>query len=74
MWKDKYPVLIIFTHAMPIRYPYMPCTTIPHRNRPIRENIPTLSMLLEYTTFMKGVDVADQLRTSYSSLRLSHKW
>jgi hypothetical protein len=31
-------------------------------------------MLLEYTTFMKGVDVADQLRASDSSQSRSHKW
>jgi hypothetical protein len=74
MWKDKYPIVLISTHAMPIGYPCVPCTTVPRRNGPIREDIPTSPMLLEYTTFMRGVDVADQLQTSYSSLSRSHKW
>jgi hypothetical protein len=30
-------------------------------------------MFLEYTTFIKGVDIANQLRASYSSQSRSHK-
>jgi hypothetical protein len=29
---------------------------------------------LEYTTKVRGVDVADHLRSSYTSLTRSHKW
>jgi hypothetical protein len=61
MWKDKCPVLLISTHANPIGFPCVPHDEVPHRNGTIREQIPTSPMLLEYTTFMRGVDVADQL-------------
>jgi hypothetical protein len=74
MWKDKRPVLLISTHANPIGFPCMPHDEVPRRNGPVREKIPTSPMLIEYTTFMRGVDVADQLRASYSSQSRSHKW
>jgi hypothetical protein len=74
MWKDKCPVLLISTHEKPIGFPCMPRNEVPRRNGPIREEIPTSPMLLEYTTYMRGIDVADQLRTSYSSLSRSKKW
>jgi hypothetical protein len=34
----------------------------------------TSPMLVEYTTFMRVVDVTYQLRASYSSQSRSHKW
>jgi hypothetical protein len=74
MWKDKCPILLISTHALPISFPCVPWDEVPHRNGAMRDNIPTSPILLEYTTFMRGIDVADQLRASYSSLTLSHKW
>jgi hypothetical protein len=74
MWKDKCPVLLISTHANPIGFSYVPRDEVPCRNGAIREQIPTLPMLLEHTTFMRNVDVADQLRASYSSQSRSHKW
>jgi hypothetical protein len=40
----------------------------------VREAIPTSSMHVEYTTPMYGVDVADQLRTSYNIQNRSLKW
>jgi hypothetical protein len=40
----------------------------------MREMVPTSSMRVEYTTFMRDVDVADQIRASYSSQSRSHKW
>jgi hypothetical protein len=52
----------------------MPIHTVPRRNGAVREVVPTSPVLLEYTTFMRGVDVADQLRASYSSQSRSHKW
>jgi hypothetical protein len=52
----------------------MPRDEVPRRNEAVRDNIPTSPILLEYTTFMRGVDVADQLRASYSSITRSHKW
>jgi hypothetical protein len=74
MWKDKCPVLLLSTGANPIEFPYVPCDEVPRRNGAIREQIPTSPILLEYTTFMRGVEVADQLRASYSSQTRSHKW
>jgi hypothetical protein len=74
MWKDKCSVLLISTHANPIGFPCVPRDEVACRNGAVRENIPTSPMLFEYTTFMRGVDVADQLRASHSSQSRSHKW
>jgi hypothetical protein len=74
LWKNKKPVLLISTHAMPIGYPCEPVITVPRRNGPIREDIHTSPVHHKYTTHMRGVDVADQLRASYTSQTHSHKW
>jgi hypothetical protein len=74
LWKDKKPVLLLSTHAIRIGYPCMPVPTVPRRNGAERENIMTLLVYLEYTTHMRGVDVADQLRASYSTQNRTHKW
>jgi hypothetical protein len=77
MWKDKRLVLLISTHAVPVQ---PPCThpdllmKVPRRNGAVREAIHTSPMHYEYTTYMHGVDVADQLRASYSCQTRSHKW
>ena len=67
MWKDKKLVVINFSHAVPIQFPcqYL-VVLVPRRNGSICEEIQTSSMHLEYTMHMCGVDVADQLRASYS--------
>ena len=75
MWKDKKPVVIISSHTVPIQFPYQyPVVSVPCRNGSICEEIQTSPMHLEYTTHMHGVDVADQLRASYSCQTRSHKW
>jgi hypothetical protein len=74
MWKDKCPVLLLSTHATLIGYPCMPIDEVPRRNGAIREQVPTSPVLQEYTKFMRGVDVANQLQALYSSLSRSHKW
>jgi hypothetical protein len=74
MWKDKCPVLLLSTHAISIGFPCVPRDEVPRRNGAVRDSIPTSPILLEYTTYMRGVDVADQLRASYSSITRSHKW
>jgi hypothetical protein len=74
MWKDKCPVLLIFTHALPVGFPCIPVDKVPRRNGSMRDMDPTSSMLVEYTTFMRSVDVADQIRALYSSQCHSHKW
>jgi hypothetical protein len=74
VWKDKKPVLLLSTHAQPTTSPGLLVQTVPRRNGAIREDIPTSPMHLEYTTHMRGVDVADQLRASYCTQNRSHKW
>jgi hypothetical protein len=44
------------------------------RNGLFRGKIPTSSVLLVYITFIRGVDIIDQVRALYSSLSRSHKW
>jgi hypothetical protein len=69
VWKDKHPVLLLSTHAPPIQPPCLHpkfLVTVPRRNGVIREAIHTSPIHLEYTTHMRGVDVADELRASYS--------
>jgi hypothetical protein len=73
MWKDKCPVLLISIHANSIGFPCVPRNEVLHRNGAVRENIPTSPVLLEHTIFMRRVDIADQLRASYSSQSRSHK-
>jgi hypothetical protein len=53
---------------------WIPMYAMKCRNGAVREKIPTSPMLIEYTTFMRSVDVADQLQASYSSQSQSHKW
>lgn len=74
IWKDRRPVLLISTHALPITFPCVPIPTVPCRNGAVRNPIPTSPMHLEYTTHMRGVDVVDQLRASYTCQTRSHKW
>jgi hypothetical protein len=77
MWKDKRPILLSSTPAVLVQ---PPCThpdllvKVPRRNGAVREAIHTSPMHYEYTTYMRGVDVADQLRASYSCQTRSHKW
>ena len=61
MWKDKCPILLISTHVLLIGFLCVPRDEVPRRNGAVRENIPTSLVLLEYTTFMRSIDVADQL-------------
>jgi hypothetical protein len=74
LWKDKHPVLILSTHAQPIGFPCKPVDVVPRRNGPVCEEIQSSPMHKEYTTYMRGIDVADQLRASYSCQVRSHKW
>lgn len=74
MWKDKCPLLLISTHALRVGFPCMPMDTIIQNNGAVREVVPNSPMILEYTTFIKDVDVADQLQALYSSQSRSNKW
>ena len=75
MWKDKKPVFLISTHEVSIQAPiFAHVVVVPQSRGAVWELIQTTSVLLEYTTFMQGMDVVDQLRASYTSQVRSHKW
>ena len=67
MWKDKKLVLLISTHASPTElaaiqfHVWVPCCDGEAWN-----NIISSLVHHKYTTYMRGVDVANQLRASYS--------
>lgn len=73
VWKDKQPVVLLSTHAesipQPGERPFV-WRKIGGKNKKVRIG----PMHLQYTRNMRGVDIADQLRTVYSSLTRSHKW
>jgi hypothetical protein len=72
--KDKKTVLLLSTHAIPIRYPCMLMPTMPRRNGADREDVLTSLMHLEYTTHMWGMDVTYQLHALWSTQNRTHKW
>ena len=74
MWKDKCPILLLSTHAPPIRAPYEVRDTVPRRHGAVTNEIFTSPVLLEYTKYIRGVDVAVQLWASYTCHKQSHKW
>jgi hypothetical protein len=77
VWKDKRLVILISTHAVPVQPPYTHpdlLVKVPRHNGAVRDAIYTSPIHFEYTTYMHGVDVADQLRVSYSCQTRSHKW
>lgn len=77
VWNDKRPILLLSTHAISIQPPCIHpkyIVNVPHWNGAIQESIQTSPIHLEYTTHMRGVDMADQLRASYICQTRSHKW
>ena len=72
-WKDKRLVILLFTHALPIDMLGEPKSYVPMRNDAMLELLHTTPMHLEYTTYKRRVDVADQLGASYSYQIQSHK-
>jgi hypothetical protein len=75
--EEKRPVILISTHAVPVQPPCMHSdllAKVPCRNGGVRDAVHTLPIYFEYTTNMRGVDVADQLRALYSCQTRSHKW
>jgi hypothetical protein len=74
VWKDKKSVLLLSTHAKPVPSEGEEIPTIPRRNGAERPDIKTSPVHLEYTTNMRGVDVADHIRSNYSSQVRTHKW
>jgi hypothetical protein len=73
MWKDKKPVLLISTHARLVAF-LCEIVEVPCRVGVVRKKIKTSPIHLEYTTYMRGVDVADHVWSNYTSMGRSHKW
>jgi hypothetical protein len=67
IWKDKQLVLLLSTHAPSITHRHPMECTVPRWNGALRPDIPTSSILKEYTRNMHGVDVADHRWGNYSS-------
>ena len=74
LWKDKCLVVLLSTHATSICAPCEIRDTTSRRQSTMQTEIFTSPMLVEYTKHMRGVDMADQRRASYSSQTRSHKW
>jgi hypothetical protein len=74
VWVDKKPVLLLSTHAKPVSSDPLNPETVPRTIKGRKQNIPTSPVHKEYTTWMRGVDVSDQLRGEYSCQVRSHKW
>jgi hypothetical protein len=50
------------------------CLVVSRQVGSVRKALETSPMHYQYTTYMRGVDVADQLRGEYSSQVRTHKW
>jgi hypothetical protein len=74
VWKDKRSVLLLSTHAKPIVSEGEETPTVPRRNGAERPQNDTSPMHLEYTNNMRGVDVADHVRSNYSCQVKTCKW
>jgi hypothetical protein len=74
VWKDKKPVLLLSIHAKPIVSEGEEIPRVPRRNGEDRPMIKTSPVHLEYTNDMRGVDVADHIRSNYSCQVRIHKW
>ena len=56
--------VLLSTHALPIGLPFVyPPSEVSHRSGTMQYQIPTSSIFVEYTIYMRGVDIADQLRS-----------
>lgn len=62
---------MLSTHALPIEFRCQARITVEWCNLKDDASCPIHH---EYITFMRGIDVADQLRTSYTGWTHSHKW
>lgn len=71
-WQDKELVTMLSTGADA----WSPDVVVLRRKRGRagRMVVPSTPVHLQYQTFMRGVDVTDQLRTTYSCQLSSHKW
>jgi hypothetical protein len=74
VWVDKKPVIVMSTVAPPIHGPGEECPTVERRVGHVRAPVKTSPMHHQYTRYMRGVDVADQLRGEYSCQVRTQKW
>ena len=73
-WKNKRPMILLSTHALPIDMPGEPESYVFRRNGAIQVLVHTSPMHLEYTTYMRGMDVADQFKGKVcEALTLNYK-
>ena len=66
-------VVLLSFHALLLDPPNVPRTIVPQRSGAVWEFIPSSPIYLEYTTYMRRVDVADQLKVFDSCQLRSHK-
>ena len=68
MSKDKCLLLLSSTHVLPLGLLSLhPPPKVLHKSGAVHHQIPTSPIVVKYTTYMCGVDVVDQLRSSYSA-------
>ena len=74
VWVDKKSILLLSTYVYSLspdlEYPII----VPRFSNGKTTNVPTSPIHLEYIQKMRGVDVNDQLRASYTTLTRSKKW
>lgn len=73
VWKDKMPVLLLSMHSEAISL-LGPKQFVYRKFGGKKKKVITDPMHLKYTRNMRGMDMADQLRGTYSCLTKSHKW
>jgi hypothetical protein len=69
-WSDYKGVRFLSTAADPV----VPRTTVRRFSGPKKLEVPTSPMQIMYTKFMRGIDVHDQIRESYTSSIATKKW
>ena len=74
VWKDKRPVLLLFTHSKSIVFEVEVVPSVPQRNIEERPVIEISLVHLEYTTSMQGINVMDHLCSNYSLQVRTYKW
>ena len=74
LWKDKCQVLPLSMHATLVVSLQGLLPIVPRCHRAVLDAITMSPVLVEYTTHMRGVDIADHLKASYSSQIQGHKW
>ena len=74
VWVDKKSVIVMSRVAPPIHGPGEECPTVNRRVGHVRTAVKTSPMHHQYTSYIWGVDVADQLRGEYLCQVRTQKW